>query len=107
MHSIIYILLCLALVGVAIKPLGLYMAEVYSGRGIWLEKYFGWFERLIYRICGIRPTEEVGWRGYTMAVLSFGLFGFLLLFAIFSAQGSLPLNPRHFDGLVPDLAFNA
>jgi len=107
MHSIIYITLCLFVVAVAIRPLGVYMADVYSGKTVWPEKYLGWVERLIYRICGVTLAEEVGWRGYTLAVLMFGMFGFLLLFTLFSAQGMLPLNPQHFDGLAPDLAFNA
>ena len=107
MHAAIYSFLCLSVVAIAIRPLGLYMANVYNGKEVWLENYIGWLERFIYRLCGINPTEEVGWRGYTLAVITFGMFGFLLLFTIFSAQGLLPLNPQHFDGLAPDLAFNA
>ena len=107
MHTALTLLLCLSVVALAIRPLGCYMAEVYSGRPVWLERYLGWPERLIYALCGIRPQQEVGWRGYTMAVLALGLLGFLVLFGIFSAQGMLPLNPQGFAGLAPDLAFNA
>ena len=107
MYSILYIVLCLALVAAAIKPLGNYMAAVYDGKAGLLEKTFGGFEHVIYRVCGVNPSQEVGWRGYTLAVLVFGLFGFLLLFTIFSAQKLLPLNPQGFEGLSPDIAFNA
>ena len=107
MHAAIYSFLCLSVVAIAIRPLGLYMANVYNGKEVWLENYIGWLERFIYRLCGINPTSEVGWRGYTLAVITFGMFGFLLLFTIFSAQGLLPLNPQHFTCLAPDLAFNA
>ena len=107
MMSTLYILICLAIVAACIKPLGLYMARVYSHEPLWMEKPLGWLERLIYRVCGINPEQEVGWRGYALAVLMLGLFGFLSLFIIFSAQGALPLNPQGFAGLSPDLAFNA
>ncbi len=107
MYSILYIVLCLALVAAAIRPLGNYMAAVYDDKAGWLEKTFGGFEHVIYRVCGVNPSQEVGWRGYTLAVLAFGLFGFILLFTIFSAQSLLPLNPQGFEGLSPDLAFNA
>ena len=107
MYSILYIVLCLALVAAAIKPLGNYMAAVYDGKAGLVEKTFGGFEHVIYRVCGVNPSQEVGWRGYTLAVLVFGLFGFLLLFTIFSAQKLLPLNPQGFEGLSPDIAFNA
>jgi len=37
----------------AVKPLGLYMARVYEGEPILLEKAFGWLERLVYRLAGL------------------------------------------------------
>lgn len=107
MHPSLYIIVCLALVAIAIRPLGNYMADVYSGKAGLLEKYLGGFEQFIYRLCGVNPVQEVGWRGYIFAVLASGLFGFVLLFGIFCAQGVLPLNPQGFAGLSPDLAFNA
>jgi len=107
MYSNFTILICLAVVAACIRPLGLYMACVYKGERVWLEKPLGWLERLIYKTCGIDPKSEMSWRGYTMAVLMFGLFGFLLLFAIFTGQGALPLNPQNLPGLSSDLAFNA
>jgi len=107
MPPLIYILLCLAIVGFSIKPLGLYMAHVYEGKAVWLEKPLGWLERLIYRAIGIDPKQDMNWRGYAAAILMLGLFGFLLLFAIFSGQAYLPLNPQKFDGLSADTAFNA
>jgi K+-transporting ATPase ATPase A chain len=107
MHSILYILLCLTLTGVCIRPLGYYMSRVYSGKRTRLQKYLGRAEQLIYRLCGIVPGQEMGWRGYAAGIVMMGLFGFLFLMVIFSAQHYLPLNPEGFEGLAPDLAFNA
>jgi K+-transporting ATPase ATPase A chain len=107
MSSFVVLALCLLMVAACIKPLGLYMAAVYEGHAGWLDAPLGWLERLIYRLCGIRAHQETGWRGYAVGVLMLGLIGFLLLFAIFTAQEFLPLNPQHWVGLPPDLAFNA
>ncbi len=107
MSSFIYIALCLAVVAVFIKPLGKYIARVFMGRKIWLEKPLGWLEQGIYRVCGVNPTMETSWTSYAKAVLILGFFGFLLLYFILVFQNFLPLNPRELSGLPSDLAFNA
>jgi K+-transporting ATPase ATPase A chain len=107
MSSIIDILICLAVVAVCIKPLGWYMARVYMGRSVWLTRFIEPVEQAMYRLCGIDPDTEMSWRGYAVAVLMLGLFGFVMLFGVFSMQHLLPLNPRNYDSLTPDLAFNA
>ena len=37
------------------KPLGGYMARVYEGQPTLLDRLLGPLERLIYRLCGVRP----------------------------------------------------
>jgi len=106
MSSFIYIALCLAVVAVFIKPLGKYIARVFMGRKIWLEKPLGWLERLIYKTCGIDASAETSWVSYSKAVLVFSLFSFLVLYLILLFQNFLPLNTSGLAGLSPDLAFN-
>ena len=98
--------LVLALVAVAIKPLGLYMARTFAGERTFLSPVLGPVERGFYRLAGLDPKGEQGWLGYAIGVLMFSFFGVLLLYAILRLQGSLPLNPQGFAGLAPDLAFN-
>lgn len=81
--------------------------------GNWLHALYGRetlplgaIERGIYRVAGIDPRREQGWRGYAAAVLVFNLAGIALLFAILLAQGALPLNPRGYAGVEPLLALN-
>src|SRR5205085_9414502 len=38
--------------------------------------------------------------------LAFSVLGLVVTYAIQRAQGSLPLNPQHLDGVEPTLAFN-
>ena len=89
-----------------IKPLGLYMAHVFSGRRTWLSPVLGPVENNIYKASGIDPQREQGWLGYTLAMLAFSLTGFLALYAILRLQHLLPFNPQGFAGMPADLAFN-
>ncbi len=89
-----------------VKPLGAYMAHVYGGQPVWLEKPLGWLEHLFYRAAAINPKKEMHWRAYAGAVMMLSLVSFLLLFTLLLSQGHLPLNPDKAAGLSPDLAFN-
>ncbi len=89
-----------------VKPLGWYMARVYEHKPFFLGKWFGWLERLVYKICGVRPEEEMDWKGYALAMLIFNVVGGLILYAIERLQNHLPLNPAGQSAVPPDLAMN-
>jgi K+-transporting ATPase ATPase A chain len=63
-------------------------------------------ERTVYRALRIDPDSSWTWRGYALAVLTFGVVSTLLLYAILRLQGVLPLNPTHAPGMPPLLSFN-
>jgi K+-transporting ATPase ATPase A chain len=98
----IYFLVLLAVT----KPLGIYMANIFSGKRVFLDKILRPVERLIYRICRVDEQEEQHWTTYTAAMLMFSLVGLLVLYALQRLQYYLPLNPQKFPGVAPDLAFN-
>jgi len=100
------LVLFLALALLCVKPLGLYMAKVIEGEPIWPVRVGGGFERLIYRLCGVDPAVETGWKRYAVALLVFNALGALLLFALQRLQYYLPLNPQHYTAPPPDSAFN-
>ena len=54
----VYILVLVALV----KPLGAYMAAVYEGKRTFLSPLIAPLERGIYRLSGVEPTQESGWK---------------------------------------------
>ena len=99
---VLYVVVLLALA----KPLGAYMARVYEGRRLILDHGLGWLERLIYRAGGIRPGEEMGWKGYTLAMLVFNALGLVAVYLIQRAQGILPLNPQGMAAVSADSSFN-
>lgn len=91
---------------VLVKPFGAYMARVYSGERVFLERILGPVERWIYRLAGIDPSQEMNWKTYAIAMLLFNAAGMLFLYALQRLQGVLPLNPQGFGAISPDLAFN-
>ena len=98
----LYLVVLLALA----KPLGGFMARVYMGQPSALDRVLGPLERLIYRLCGVRAEEEMGWKTYAIAMLLFNLCGFLAVYALQRLQGVLPLNPQGFGAVTPDSSFN-
>ncbi len=88
------------------RPLGSYMARVYENKPFFLGKWFGWLERLIYRIAGVHPEAEMGWKSYALAMLLVNAIGGLILYAMERLQTYFPLNPAGQSAVPPDLAFN-
>ena len=89
------------------KPLGLYLVKVLDTQGrTFLDRLVKPVERLTYRVCGIDPSKEQNWLGYTLALLVFSLVGLLFTYFILRFQDHLPLNPQRLPGLSPALAFN-
>ena len=43
------------------KPLGAYMARIYEGRPAFLNRLGAPIERLVYRLCGVDPEQEMRW----------------------------------------------
>ncbi len=87
-------------------PLGGYMARVYAGEARLAQRFLGRVERLLYRLSGVRPEEEMGWRRYALCLLVFNLVGILAVYAIERLQGLLPLNPAGLGPVAPRVAFN-
>jgi potassium-transporting ATPase potassium-binding subunit len=98
----LYLVVLLALV----KPLGWYMARVYQGESIGLDRILGPVERFLYRLSGVRPDEEMNWKGYAVAFLLFSAVDFFFLYALLRLQHFLPLNRQGFGPMSPDLALN-
>ncbi|MBS0298052.1 MAG: potassium-transporting ATPase subunit KdpA [Proteobacteria bacterium] len=87
-------------------PLGLYLAQVWTGGRTWLDPVLKPVERVSYFAFGIDPKKGQSWFGYTVAMLAFSAASFVVLYLILRFQDLLPLNPQKFAGMSPDLAFN-
>ena len=106
-HGWLQIFLFFAVVLLLAKPLGSYMARVYEGkRIIGLSRIFGPTERVIYRLGGVDPESEMGWKGYAANVLVFSAIGFLFLYLLQRVQAWLPGGPAGTGNVSPGLSFN-
>jgi K+-transporting ATPase ATPase A chain len=102
-------ILILAFVGVLLaltKPMGLWLHALYEGRHTPLHVVLGPVERGFYRLGGIDPAVEQGWRRYAVHMLLFNIALLLLTYAVLRLQAVLPLNQPGFAGIAPDGAFN-
>jgi len=104
--TLILIALFLLLVLACVKPLGLYMARVFAGGPGWPLRALAPLERGIYRLCGVDPAVETGWKQYAAGLILFNALGALAVYLLQRCQAWLPLNPQHFANLSPDSAFN-
>jgi K+-transporting ATPase ATPase A chain len=89
-----------------VKPLGLFMARVYQGESTFLDRPVRPLERLIYRLIGINPENEMDWKTYAIALLVFSAISAVVVYLLQRLQGLLPLNPQKFGATTPDLSFN-
>ena len=104
--SLALIALLLFLMLILVKPLGSYIADVMEERPLWVRRVGGPLERLIYRLGGVDPSAEMGWKRYMIALLLFNGIGVLVLYALQRVQLWLPLNPQQFANVTPDSSFN-
>ncbi len=92
---------------VALAPfLGKFMYKVFVGQKHIMTPVFGWLERSVYRLSGIRSDEEMNWKKYMYGLLFFNLFGMVLLFLLQFFQTYLPLNTEHLPNVSWHLSFN-
>ncbi|WP_311267841.1 potassium-transporting ATPase subunit KdpA [Sphingobium sp. WCS2017Hpa-17] len=102
-------ILILAFVGILLalaKPMGLWLFALYEGRRTPLHVVLGPVERGFYRLAGIDPAQEQGWRRYAVHMLIFNAVLLFFTYAILRLQGVLPLNPQGYAGLSEHLSFN-
>lgn len=105
-NGVLQISIYLVVLILLVKPLGRYMARVYSGETTLLDRLLQPVERFIYWVAGIDRSEEMRWKTYAGAMLLFNALGILLLYGMLRLQSVLPLNPQRLGAVSPDLAFN-
>lgn len=93
------ILFFFVLILLVTKPLGLFMAHVFSREKTFLDPVLRPIERLIYRLTGVNEEREMRWTEYAVTMLLFSAVSMLVLYLIQRLQGYLPLNPQHLPGV--------
>src|SRR5258706_1760339 len=108
----IQLLLFLGVLLAITKPLGIYLVKVLDANGkTFLDRIFKPVERLCYRLFGMDPFKEQGWKQYAIAMLVFSMVTMLFTYGILRMQDYLPFH-QHIDNLsnktdlTPALSFN-
>jgi len=102
----------LVVVVVALTPVvGTYLAKVFGGKELGLDRspgdrFFLPIERVVYRVGGIDPEREQRWSVYALSVLAFSVVSVIFLYVLLRLQGALPLNPDGQSAVPPALSFN-
>ncbi|MBA3716094.1 MAG: potassium-transporting ATPase subunit KdpA, partial [Pyrinomonadaceae bacterium] len=88
------------------KPLGVFMARLFSGERTFLHPVLRPVERLLYRLTGVDETREMRWTEYAIAIVLFSVVSMLLTYLIQRLQGVLPFNPQGLSNIEPSSSFN-
>ena len=102
----LHIVLFLGVILAITKPLGLFMARVFSGERTFLDPVLRPVERLLYRLTAVEEQHDMKWTEYGTSMLLFSAVSMLLLYLLLRVQRFLPWNPQQFAALAPDLSFN-
>jgi K+-transporting ATPase ATPase A chain len=105
-NAIVQVGLFFIIVALVSGPLGLYMARVFNDERTFMDPVLKPLEKLIYRLCGIQPGNEMTWFEYAISMLMFSMVGMLVLYALERLQQMLPFNPQNMGAVASDLAFN-
>lgn len=105
-NSVFQLGLYLAVLLLLVKPLGLYMTRVYQRQPVVLDRMVGPVERVMYRLAGVDPDEEMDWKSYAFAMLLINMLGLLVVYGLQRLQAYLPLNPAKLGAVTPDSSFN-
>ena len=101
------ILFFLGLIFFATKPMGIFMARVFSREKTFMDPVLRPLERLLYRVTGVDEDHEMHWTEYAISMLLFSVVSMIVLYAIQRLQGFLPFNPQKLGAVKPaHLAFN-
>ena len=100
------IIVFLALVLAITKPLGVFMAKVFSRERTFLDPVSRPLERVMYRLTSVDEDHEMRWTEYAASMLLFSGATMLVLYVIQRAQLMLPWNPQKFPAVPGTLAFN-
>ncbi len=97
--AVLQVALLIAVLVVTHRPLGGYLARVYTGtRHLRVEK-------VLYRLTGVDPAAEQRWPVYLRSVFAFSAVSVLLLYGLQRLQHWLPLSLGR-GNVAPDVSWN-
>ena len=107
LQSVLQIALTLLIGALVSIPVGRYLARVVTYRKTILDRVCDPIDNFIYLLVGKQAcAEPMSWKAYTVHMLATNSFMAVIIYLVLVLQDHLPLNPLHFAGVEPLLAFN-
>ncbi|SFF20584.1 K+-transporting ATPase ATPase A chain [Paenibacillus catalpae] len=104
--DILQFLIVIGVLVLLVKPLGSYVYHVYSNEPNRTDRIFGWADRIIYRVIGLKNRSGMTWKKYALSFLLTNIVLVALSYLILRLQGGLPGNPNNIGGMEQTLSFN-
>ncbi|SEG69633.1 potassium-transporting ATPase subunit KdpA [Paenibacillus sp. UNC499MF] len=104
--EILQILIVIAVLCLLVKPLGTYIYHVFSNEKNRTDKWFGWLERPIYKLAGIRSEHGMTWKKYAGSLVLTNIVLVAVGYLILRLQRALPFNPNGINNMEATLSFN-
>jgi K+-transporting ATPase ATPase A chain len=104
--GILQIIIVLAVLVLLVKPVGSYVYHVYSNEPNKTDRIYGWFERFIYMLIGLKNRNGMTWKKYALSFLLTNIILVAVGYLILRLQKYLPFNPSGIDNMEETLSFN-
>nr|WP_145156445.1 potassium-transporting ATPase subunit KdpA [Paenibacillus terrae] len=104
--GVLQIVIVLAVVMLLVKPLGTYVYHVFSNEPNRTDRIFGWLERFIYSLIGLKQRAGMTWKRYVLSFLLTNIIFVAIGYLLLRIQSVLPLNPNDIGNMEQTLSFN-
>lgn len=104
--GILQIIIVLTVLVLLVKPVGSYVYHVFSNEPNRTDRIFGSFERLIYRLIGLKNRDGMTWNKYVLSFLLTNIVLVAIGYLILRLQKVLPFNPSGIGNMEETLTFN-
>ncbi|MEC0333899.1 potassium-transporting ATPase subunit KdpA, partial [Paenibacillus macerans] len=104
--DILQIVIVIGILMLIAKPLGNYLYHVFSNEPNRMDKIFGWAEKPIYAVIGLKHRAGMSWKRYAISFIATNFVLAAVSYLLLRVQSGLPLNPNGIGNMEPTLVMN-
>ncbi|MCU6798210.1 potassium-transporting ATPase subunit KdpA [Paenibacillus sp. WQ 127069] len=104
--GILQITVVIVILVLLVKPVGTYLYNVFSNEANRTDKWFGFIERPIFAMIGLKERKGMTWKTYALSFIVTNIVLVAISYLILRLQKYLPLNPNGIDNMEETLTFN-
>ncbi|SFL38168.1 K+-transporting ATPase ATPase A chain [Paenibacillus sp. 1_12] len=104
--GILQIAVVIVILVLLVKPMGTYLYNVFSNEANRTDKWFGFIERPIFAMIGLKERKGMTWKTYALSFIVTNIVLVAISYLILRIQNMLPLNPNGIGSMEETLTFN-